>query len=442
MMVTLTRPDLSLGSLPLLDDLKTMPQKQAFAKLRGALQSPPSDDEVEEDDISPGNYGHGTVPVEYGELFGKQRVISPSQTIACDDQAHISRARLPTPPSSNDEQTRSGANLTSSTTSSDLPPFSFGNVTLNTGFAFSSQPVYPAGQGTKRGRHLLDVDGSHTAGLSYKKRRIRADLITSRLSQAYSQPATHILNREGMKCGDKRFLKFASSVDAAKRRAQVHATSVLRFSFVNRLRKRFGLTRPTSDGPSPGQALSRGETAQDSRLKSWPDGGSLRKPFWKPQSLLVTSDGKYPRANVSDASPTRSSRNPVHHAYTPRSCGGQAFPGLTASTPSKSRLSSQVDQQPSPIAQSTSPIPPSLPDFGLNEADQDPDDDDSHTYRYLYDDHEDDDVNGRNNDMENVYCDFGTMFGAGVPQDSHASSEHSNYEEYLDELDGISWLAK
>ncbi|KAI3399481.1 hypothetical protein diail_6743 [Diaporthe ilicicola] len=67
----------------------------------------------------------------------------------------------------------------------------------------------------KRRRALHDVDGPYTGSLGCKKRRLRRDLITSRLSRPYSSPATHILNREAA-AGAKRFLKMAAAAAAKK----------------------------------------------------------------------------------------------------------------------------------------------------------------------------------------------------------------------------------
>lgn len=67
----------------------------------------------------------------------------------------------------------------------------------------------------KRRRALHDVDGPHTGSLGCKKRRLRRHLITSRLSRPYSSPATHILNREAA-AGAKRFLKMAAAASARK----------------------------------------------------------------------------------------------------------------------------------------------------------------------------------------------------------------------------------
>lgn len=48
---------------------------------------------------------------------------------------------------------------------------------------------------TKRSRPLTDVDGEGSEHFRKKKRRLRLDLITSRLSRPYSSPPTHIIGR-------------------------------------------------------------------------------------------------------------------------------------------------------------------------------------------------------------------------------------------------------
>ncbi|EFX05592.1 hypothetical protein CMQ_3661 [Grosmannia clavigera kw1407] len=68
----------------------------------------------------------------------------------------------------------------------------------------------------KRRRSVTDIDGPNTAALCCKKRRLRRYLVTSRLSQPFSQPATHILNRESVASGDKRFLKLAAIINARR----------------------------------------------------------------------------------------------------------------------------------------------------------------------------------------------------------------------------------
>lgn len=86
-----------------------------------------------------------------------------------------------------------------------------------------SHPIWPT-TAEKRRRLPHDVDGPHTEHLSCKKRRLRRDLITSRLSRPYSMPATHIINREAAAAGDKRFMKLAAVARSKKLNAVVVPT--------------------------------------------------------------------------------------------------------------------------------------------------------------------------------------------------------------------------
>ncbi|KAL2888472.1 hypothetical protein HOO65_040809 [Ceratocystis lukuohia] len=60
----------------------------------------------------------------------------------------------------------------------------------------SSLDSISAPKSLKRPRPASDVDGTHTRGLSLKKRRLAFQFATSRLSPPFSLPASHILNRE------------------------------------------------------------------------------------------------------------------------------------------------------------------------------------------------------------------------------------------------------
>src|SRR3569833_957018 len=131
-----------------------------------------------------------------------------------------------------------------------LSSFTFERVTTSppTPFSFAPEgagsPVSDA-QSYKRYRPSTDVDGPNTGPLSCKKRRLRRDLITSRLSQPFSLPATHILNREAVAAGDKRLLKLAAVINARRVAAQ-HAPPMYpganemlrRAAIINRFRLR------------------------------------------------------------------------------------------------------------------------------------------------------------------------------------------------------------
>ncbi|KAK3296485.1 uncharacterized protein B0H64DRAFT_417867 [Chaetomium fimeti] len=89
-----------------------------------------------------------------------------------------------------------------------------------------STPVTPAKTDLpclKRRRPDTDIDGPGTSSTTYKKRRLLRHLITSRLSQPFSLPATHILNRETVASGDKRFLKLTAIMSARRLNSAVVA---------------------------------------------------------------------------------------------------------------------------------------------------------------------------------------------------------------------------
>ncbi|KAL8692647.1 MAG: hypothetical protein Q9218_002380 [Villophora microphyllina] len=53
----------------------------------------------------------------------------------------------------------------------------------------------------KRIRPQTDVDGENSVNTQRKKRRLRVDLVTSRLSQPYATPPTHIISRKALRLG-------------------------------------------------------------------------------------------------------------------------------------------------------------------------------------------------------------------------------------------------
>lgn len=300
-----------------------------------------------------------------------------------------------------DDTTRDESDTTSTSPSSpgDCGLFTF-SPQRTAGFEFRLQQDHA--QVSKRYRHRLDVDGPNSATLSYKKRRLRTELITSRLSQPYSQPATHILNREGMKSGDKRFLKMATSLDVARRIAHLHATSFLRFSVMNRLRRRLGLGRP-------GQHYDRDDEEHDQEGEL----DTTSKAPWRPQTLEGSSGGKYLR-------PSRDASAASGHASKAQACR-LSKPTALPLPPSdlvaaRRRTSSRIH----PIRS-----PEMRPEHGA----YDELDDDCFAFLHL----DEDIVGDSGDDPEHVYSDFSVIFAGG------ASDDDQSYEEYLDELDGISW---
>jgi hypothetical protein len=269
-------------------------------------------------------------------------------------------------------------------------------------------------KGVKRRRHGLDVDGPSTADLSCKKRRLRAQLITSRLSQPFSQPATHILNREGLKAGDKRFLKIATSIDTARRVAHLHATSLLRFSLVNSMRRRLSLVGRTA----PATPRPREPTPGDEVDAS---------PWLPPQSLQAASGGRYlqPTGSISPGAGAAVDRGSPAVSKTPA-----CRLSKPAALPRPSADAAVASERVSPRIH-----PAGSPELGPLRTYDDLDED---CFAFLHP--EDDDLDDVTDDPEHVYSDFGVIFGGGGGPGQAAASEDHSYEEYLDELDGISWV--
>ncbi|KAF4983350.1 hypothetical protein FZEAL_1202 [Fusarium zealandicum] len=293
------------------------------------------------------------------------------------------------------------------------------------------KPLPAAQRGVKRCRHISNVDGFNTADLSVKKRRLRADLITSRLSQPYSQPATHILNREGQESGDKRFLKMATSVDMARKVAHLHATSFLRYSTMNLLRRRLSLGYPASS--------TTGYEQEVAAIAS----KAAAKATWRPQTLQASSAGRSLRVSpegietigpLSGMSPTRPQPahmlpNPVHQHAKPPACrlskpAAPPFPVADA-TVSKKRTSPRIHPVQSPELRPTAPPPP------LDDPEED-------SFAFMHP--ADDDWDDVGDDQDSVYSDFGVLFGQAG--DGAEDEDERSYEEYLDELDGICWMSR
>ncbi|TFB05972.1 hypothetical protein CCMA1212_001380 [Trichoderma ghanense] len=287
--------------------------------------------------------------------------------------------------------------------------------------ASSSSSGQKARRGIKRCRLGSDVEGPNTASVGRKKRRLRTRLITSPLSQPFSQPATHILNREGRQAGDRRFVKMAVMLDASRRAAYLRATAYLRYSIMNRMRKRMGLPRyyyQVSEREGEGSSGSSDTFA--------------RAP-WQPQQAVRPSHEEakhgFPEtrrgaAPPPPASPQESVEPPVK-APACRLSKPMALPLPSADADATSdRTSARIDSTTSP-----EPRPPLA--WMYDDAEED-------SFAFL---HADEEQHLDENDEGDVYCDFDAIFAAraATPDPQTPSEEQHTYEEYMDELDGISW---
>ncbi|KAK7427239.1 hypothetical protein QQZ08_006175 [Neonectria magnoliae] len=335
-------------------------------------------------------------------------------------------------------------------TLSHLPRLSM----AKTAFTFTAsddrmQPLFtrpkslPVCRGVKRRRNMSDVDGFNTVDMSSKKRRLRIDLITSRLSQPYSQPATHILNREGQDSGDKRFLKMATTLDSSRRTVHLHATSFLRYATMNCLRKRLSQVHH-----HPGSFVRRDDQEAAAMVAS----RTSCKVAWHPQSLEASSAGKSLRVSADPidgvyASPAIPSHSPM--PSPPASSRSQPVtPKHTPphGKPPACRLSSPA-ALPLPVTdlaatkKRTSPriYPIQSPELRPSSSLSQLDDLEEDSFAFLHPADDDWDDLGDDN-QDGVYSDFSVVFN----QESSGgeTKDERTYEEYLDELDGICWVSR
>ncbi|ROT38111.1 hypothetical protein SODALDRAFT_182125 [Sodiomyces alkalinus F11] len=312
-------------------------------------------------------------------------------------------------------------------------PFS---LTLDVGasdFHFAPVPSYLVlpSYAAKRYRAASDVDGPNTASLSWKKRRLRHQLITSRLSQPFSLPATHIINREAVAAGDKRFMKLAASASASKRCTSVQSSIIRRAALLNSVRSRL-----QNELTERGEVLLTDAAAQTTMLH---------------RGQQAATGGRFFSVAAMPGHDARGGVRP--RVVLVRPCGGGG--GLTTTTTTTTTPSAGVCQQrldgrpasPAPsvlkVAEnaarrvSKSPHLRPMRSPVLGPADAGPDEVGDDEIAFPGDDSRY--TSGDEDESGDVYCDFAAIFG-GPPESD--SSDDESYEECLDELDGISWVGR
>ncbi|MCJ1247331.1 hypothetical protein MMC30_004545 [Trapelia coarctata] len=134
---------------------------------------------------------------------------------------------------------------------------------------FSSSIFTPTIRKTaKRSRPQADVDGECSGNLQKKKRRLRLNLITSRLSRPFATPTTHIVSR-----GTSKFAIWA--------RHRILGRDLLRkAAIMNRIR----ITNTAKKGPAGGlerntQPFARYEEAHEMEFQVINDRNSRQQPI-------------------------------------------------------------------------------------------------------------------------------------------------------------------
>ncbi|KAK1831457.1 hypothetical protein QBC39DRAFT_91887 [Podospora conica] len=259
----------------------------------------------------------------------------------------------------------------------------------------------------KRHRPVTDVDGFNTAPLSCKKRRLLRTLITSRLSRPFSLPATHVLNREAVTSGDKRFMRLAAM--AAARR--IGPAGVI--------------LPPPPPPPSQSSIMRRQALINSSRLRLH------RETVEREEAATGVSWSASPaRAEAEDEEAAECTSFAPSSAPRPQRQFRASPPGspvgLRPSDP-KIRLPPSPRMRPlrSPELRTTRPL------IDLDDLDEL----DDGSVAFPTSEHE----SRYDDDPDDVYADFGVIFGGG---DGGLDDELEEYEDYLDDVDGIPWNAR
>ena len=289
----------------------------------------------------------------------------------------------------------------------------------------------------KRRRAVSDVDGPNTASQGCKKRRLRRYMVTSRLSRPFSEPATHIINREFATSGDKRFLKLAAILSARRMSSTastpLHHTSqpspsslLRRAAVINRFRlsvKERAVERGDED---VADLATNAALLQQNQGLGFIVGA--RFPVTSSSATLLAGPGPSGHGQDQSIPPFQLSLAAVEARPRPTSPRAKA----TDATRVKLPPSPRIRPLGSPVLRGVRPS--SSADV---EDDEGLDDQDvafptsEHESRYECIDEPDD-----------VYADFGMIFGGGSVDDEPEEDGESHYEDYMDDLDGIPWTAR
>ncbi|KAI0435944.1 hypothetical protein F4803DRAFT_259785 [Xylaria telfairii] len=323
----------------------------------------------------------------------------------------------------------------------------------------SRNPHGPSGVGerptaapAKRARALDDVDGPGTAKLSVKKRRLLLRLVTSRLSRPFSLPATNILIRES---SDNMPVLHRIQHCVRARRAGHQSALIRKAAILNRVRigvRTAAISRGhivMADFAARGSALNHDLLlvttpppaifpARATVAKGNGNGYEGVPPAWRAHTTsfhpLVAHKQHYPMQHYYsqsvDTANLFDSRSATAHpgvGFTVDSTTSHIWTDLHRKEP----LSEQARVLPRSRCGLSVPLPTEANDEEDNTAFP------SASFQDRYADLSDD-------DMDDVYADFGVLFGSGAlsPEARAAGSpaEEQFYEEYLDELDGIPWV--
>ncbi|KAI0554266.1 hypothetical protein F4679DRAFT_351857 [Xylaria curta] len=302
----------------------------------------------------------------------------------------------------------------------------------------------------KRARALDDVDGPGTATLSVKKRRLLLRLVTSRLSRPFSLPATNILIRES---SDNMPVLHRIQHCVGARRAGHQSSLIRKAAILNRVRigvRTAAISRGhmiMADLAARGSALNHGLLVVTTPAPAmFPPRATAAKgsgignegvpPAWRPHTKSfhppVVNRQDYPQQHNCSQGVNMVSRFDSRCASSTHQEDGYTSDFTPAHSPH------QEEPPPEPRRLPLSPrLVPSIPPPADVSDEEDNTAFPSASFQDRYADLSDD-------DMDDVYADFGVLFGSGSRSPELRAvgnpAEEQFFEEYLDELDGIPWV--
>ncbi|KAL2195359.1 hypothetical protein P885DRAFT_62117 [Corynascus similis CBS 632.67] len=332
------------------------------------------------------------------------------------------------------------------------------------------EPTSPPKRCLKRRRPDTDVDGPGTFSISHKKRRLLHHLITSRLSQPFSLPATHILNREAVATGGKRFAKLTAIMAARRLNSTVvppvspqqpnPSTWLRRAAVLNRLRNRvYATAAERANNPVPDFTAKAAVFQQSQGPATAYVGGRylIAGPIHSTNRILPVMHGPTAIATVTATQrppPAATAAAAAHHHYQHHH------------PPSTTRLripSPKLRPLRSPELRVTRPLVPleDIEPLLVDDPSSFSGDTDCVAFptaelegRYIYgDDDEDEEGVGEGEGGVGVYADFSVIFGGGgnsgddegegnKKRGGRGDCEEGDvdcFEDYMDDLDGIPW---
>ncbi|KAI0399158.1 hypothetical protein F4802DRAFT_58508 [Xylaria palmicola] len=329
----------------------------------------------------------------------------------------------------------------------------------------------------KRGRAPDDVDGPGTAKLPVKKRRLLLQLVTSRLSRRFSLPATHILIRESSG-GDNHvpaLHRIQKKWCVGGRRAR--RQSVRKAAILNRVRIGVRAAAVSRGHTLMADLAGRGHASEHGLLLvTTPSNGAMgatlpgpgdepgttrgggvppvRRPHTTSFHPPVAYGNQHQQQNQQQQQQQDGHQRQVQHIHSHTAAMTDRYDAQDAVVANQvgwphapdpsTRTNAQMQRETSAeqarlllgAPRHATPAPPAARALSDTSDEEDNTAFPAASFRDRYADLSDD-------DMDDVYADFGVLFGAGAAScspEARTGVGPIEGQEYLDELDGIPWV--